>query len=95
MSTFLYRVGRAAYRHPLRAIGAWVLLLAVLIGALVLNPPRLSTEFRIDGTPARLIGVNGGDAMDVSRQLQQSAAKPRTLLVRTPAQGQMQGQMQP
>jgi RND superfamily putative drug exporter len=53
VSTFLYRVGRAAYRHPLRAIGAWVLLLAVLIGALVLNPPRLSTEFRIDGTPAQ------------------------------------------
>ena len=53
MSTLLYRVGRATYRHPFRVVAVWVVLLVALVGALALNPPKLSTEFRIDGTPAQ------------------------------------------
>jgi RND superfamily putative drug exporter len=53
VSTFLYRLGRAAYRHPARVLVPWVLLLAALITTLALNPPRVSTEMRIDGTPAQ------------------------------------------
>jgi RND superfamily putative drug exporter len=53
VSTFLYRLGRAAYAHPIRVLGAWLVLLAVLVTTLALDPPRMSTELRIDGTPAQ------------------------------------------
>jgi RND superfamily putative drug exporter len=53
VSTFLYRLGRAGYAHPIRVLGAWLVLLAVLVTTLALNPPRMSTEMRIDGTPAQ------------------------------------------
>ncbi|RLV57213.1 MMPL family transporter [Aeromicrobium phragmitis] len=53
MSTFLYRLGKFAFAHPFRAIGAWVLLLAVIGGSLALNTPRMSSEMRISDVPAQ------------------------------------------
>ena len=53
MSTLLYRLGMAAFRAPWRVIAVWLLVLVAVAGALVVNPPQTSTEFRINGTPLR------------------------------------------
>ncbi|MFD1860169.1 MMPL family transporter [Aeromicrobium camelliae] len=53
MSTLLYRLGKFAFAHPFRVIGAWVLLLAVIGGSLALNTPRMSSEMRISDVPAQ------------------------------------------
>lgn len=53
MSSLLYRVGMSAFGKPFRFLGAWVLLLAVIIGSLLINAPQLSSEVRIDGTPSQ------------------------------------------
>ncbi len=52
MSTLLYRIGRAAYGRPWYFIGAWLVVLGVIVGILVASPPKLSTEIRIDGISA-------------------------------------------
>ncbi len=53
MSTLLYRLGKSAFAHPFRFIGAWVILLAVIGGSLALNTPRMSSEFTINDVPAQ------------------------------------------
>ena len=53
MSTLLYRLGMAAFRAPWRVIAVWLLVLVAVAGALVVNPPQTSTEFRINGTPSQ------------------------------------------
>ena len=53
MSTFLYRVGKAGYSHPFKVLFAWLGILLVLGTTLAFNPPTLSSEIRIDGTPAQ------------------------------------------
>lgn len=53
MSTLLYRLGKSSYAHPGRVIGVWLLVLAAIVGSLLLNAPRLSSELRIEGTPAQ------------------------------------------
>ncbi|MGV9803282.1 MMPL family transporter [Mycobacterium sp. NPDC003449] len=53
MSTFLYRLGRFAFGRPWLVIGGWLALIAVVAGLLVANPPKISNEMRIDGTPAQ------------------------------------------
>ena len=79
MSTLLYRVGRATYRHPIRVIAVWAALLVVLIGALVLNPPKLSTEFRIDGTPAQEV------IDELARELPEVSGGQGSLVFQAPA----------
>lgn len=53
MSTLLYRLGKSAFAHPFRFIGAWVVLLAVIGGSLALNTPRMSDEMTINDVPAQ------------------------------------------
>ncbi|MFZ2963071.1 MAG: MMPL family transporter [Rhodoglobus sp.] len=53
MSSFLYRWGKLAHTKPWYILGAWALIVGVLVGFLAMNPPRLSNEIRIDGTPAQ------------------------------------------
>ncbi len=55
MSTLLYKVGKAAYDHRVKVLFAWLGILLVLAGSLALNSPRLSSEIRIDGTPAQTV----------------------------------------
>ena len=71
MSTLLYRIGKTAYRRPWYVIGAWLVLLAVVVTALSAGTVRVSSEIRIDGTPsqvvldelaARLPAASGGQA---------------------------------
>ncbi|WP_405491103.1 MMPL family transporter [Nocardia sp. NBC_00511] len=53
MSTLLYRLGMLAFRRPWWFIGGWAVLVAVIAGLLIAAPPTLSTQIRIDGTPAQ------------------------------------------
>lgn len=53
MSTFLHRVGRYAFSRPWAAIGVWLALIVVVAGLLATNPPKISNEMRINGTPAQ------------------------------------------
>lgn len=53
MATFLHRIGRFAYHRPWHVIAAWFALVAVVAGILALNPPKISNEMRINGTPAQ------------------------------------------
>jgi RND superfamily putative drug exporter len=53
MSTFLHRLGRTAFARPWVFLGAWLALIAVIAGMLAVNPPKISNEMRISGTPAQ------------------------------------------
>lgn len=53
MSTFLYRWGKFAHTRRWLVIAVWAIVAGVIVAALVANPPRLSNEIRIDGTPAQ------------------------------------------
>lgn len=53
MSTYLYRLGRFAFSRPWLVISGWLALIAVVAGLLVANPPKISNEMRINGTPAQ------------------------------------------
>ncbi len=55
MSTFLYRMGRFTFGRPWPVIGGWLALIAVVAGLLAVNPPRITNEMRIDGTPAQQV----------------------------------------
>lgn len=79
MSTFLYRLGRVAYGHPFRVIGVWAVLLIALVGTVVANPPSLSTEFRIDGTPAQAV------IDELVRQLPEASGGQGSIVFRAPA----------
>lgn len=66
MSTYLHRLGRFAFGRPWPVIGVWLALIAVIAGLLVLNPPKISNEMRIDGTPAQQVIDNLAQAMPQS-----------------------------
>lgn len=53
MATLLYRIGRFGYDRPWRVIAGWLVLIAMVGGLLALNPPKISNEMRINGTPAQ------------------------------------------
>ncbi|MDQ7904800.1 MMPL family transporter [Phytohabitans sp. ZYX-F-186] len=53
MSALLYRLGRLAYARPWRVIGLWLAVSVLVAGVLVLNPPQLTSEVRIEGTAAQ------------------------------------------
>ena len=53
MSSLLYRWGRIAFRKKWWVTGVWAVLIAAIVSVIVVNPPQLSNEIRIDGTPAQ------------------------------------------
>lgn len=53
MSTLLYRWGKSAFAHPFRFLGAWLVLLVVIIGSIAVNAPKLSSEVTINGVAAQ------------------------------------------
>ena len=55
MSSILYRLGRFAFAHRWIVIGAWAVILAVVVAVLVAVPPKVTSEFRIDGTPSQKV----------------------------------------
>ncbi|MGX5653211.1 MMPL family transporter [Geodermatophilus nigrescens] len=67
-------------------IAAWVALLVALVGALVLNPPKLSTEFRIDGTPAQEV------IDELARELPEVSGGQGSLVFQAPAGDRLDSQ---
>ncbi|QBE49671.1 MMPL family transporter [Leucobacter triazinivorans] len=53
MSSLLYRWGALAYRGKWWVTAIWVVLIAAIVGLIVMSPPKLSNEIRIDGTAAQ------------------------------------------
>ncbi len=52
MSSFLYRLGRACYRHKLRVFGIWLLVAVVLGGGAAVIGGNYSAAFGIPGAPS-------------------------------------------
>ena len=55
MSKLLYKIGLTAYKKPWYFIVAWVLVLAVVLGALGLNGVSVSSEMTIEGTESQKV----------------------------------------
>ncbi|MBS4103074.1 MMPL family transporter [Tsukamurella paurometabola] len=55
MSLVLYRLSRWSFRRHWVVIGAWALLLIGVVAGLMVSPPKLNNEVRIDGTPAQQV----------------------------------------
>lgn len=55
MSTLLYRLGKSAFAHPFRFLGAWLVLVAVIVGSLAVNAPKVSNEVSINGVESMRI----------------------------------------
>ena len=55
MSTFLYRLGRAAFGRPWPFIVGWVLVLAAVVSVLVVNGVKVTSEMKIDNTEAQQV----------------------------------------
>ena len=55
MSTFLYRLGRTAFGRPWLFISGWLAVLAVVVGAVVINGVSVSSEMKIEGTEAQTV----------------------------------------
>ena len=53
MSKILYRLGKAAARHPWRMIGAWLVIAVAVIGLNVSVGGETSDDFTIPGTEAQ------------------------------------------
>lgn len=66
MAQFLHRLGLAAYRHPWRVIGAWVIILAVLGGAAAYFMKPTSSAISIPGTDAQKAIDRAGELFEGS-----------------------------
>jgi putative drug exporter of the RND superfamily len=55
VSNFLYALGALAFKRRWVFIGAWVLILAVIVTILGLNPPKTSETVRVDGSPSQVV----------------------------------------
>jgi RND superfamily putative drug exporter len=55
MSTFLYRLGRGCYGRPWPVIVGWLLVLAAVTAALVVNGVKVTSEMKIDNTDSQRV----------------------------------------
>lgn len=55
MSTFLYRLGRGCYGRPWPSIVGWLLVLAAVAAALVVNGVKVTSEMKIDNTDSQRV----------------------------------------
>ncbi|MFW6205171.1 MAG: MMPL family transporter, partial [Actinomycetota bacterium] len=55
MSTLLYRLGRTAFGRPWPVLTGWALVLAGVLAALAINGVSVSSELKIEGTPAQRV----------------------------------------
>lgn len=54
MSSFLYRLGRACYRHHRRVLAIWLAVVVVLGGSAALAGGKYSDNFSIPGAPSQV-----------------------------------------
>ncbi|MET4781947.1 MMPL family transporter [Glaciihabitans sp. UYNi722] len=55
MSDFLYRLGRGVYTHKWWSIGAWIIVIGVMVALLIGSPPKTTDNIRIDGSPSQKV----------------------------------------
>lgn len=55
MSSLLYRWGKSAFSNKWAVTGVWLALIAAIVGMLLVNHPKVTSEIRIDGTPAQQV----------------------------------------
>ena len=82
MSSMLYRIGRACYRHGFRVLAVWLILLAGLGGAVaVTGGAQFNDNFTIPGASSQV-------ALDQLKMTFPSAAAATAQLVITLPEGQ-------
>ncbi len=55
MSSVLFRLGRYSFDHPLRVLGAWLLVVAAVVALLVTQPRVISSGLTLDDTPSQRV----------------------------------------
>ncbi|MFN2318407.1 MAG: MMPL family transporter [Dermatophilaceae bacterium] len=55
MSLLLSRLGRYSFDHPLRVLGAWLVIIAAVVGLLLTQPTSISTGLTLDDTPSQRV----------------------------------------
>lgn len=53
MATYLYRLGRFAYRRKFLVLGVWILAFAGILGAVAVANPETSNSFELPGTDSQ------------------------------------------
>ena len=75
MSIALHRLARFAFRHPLKVLPVWVVLVAVVAALLATQPRTIATGFSLHGTPSQ-------DVLDtVATELAEAGGTQGTLVV--------------
>lgn len=80
MSTFLYRLGRSAARHPWRVIGIWLVAAATVVGASSAFGRELEDSFEVPG-------VDSQQALELLSAAQSESAGLTAQVVLTPRSG--------
>ncbi|RAP77026.1 MMPL family transporter [Paenibacillus montanisoli] len=55
MSTFLYKLGKAAYDKPWHFLLSWIIVLGIVIGMIGVNGIHSSSEMKIEGTESQKV----------------------------------------
>ncbi len=55
MAKLLYRLAHFALKRPWLMIAGWLAMIAVVAGVLVVNPPKVSNEMRVNGIEAQRV----------------------------------------
>ena len=53
LATYLYRLGKFAFRHKYLVVAAWIIVIAVVGGAISATNPTFSKEFNLPGTDSQ------------------------------------------
>ena len=53
MATYLYRLGGWAFEHRVKALGAWIAVLAIVIGCAAAFSGKTNDEFTVPGTESQ------------------------------------------
>ncbi|WP_308636006.1 MMPL family transporter [Paenibacillus silvisoli] len=55
MSTFLYKLGKAAYDKPWHFLVSWIIVLGIVVGMIGVNGIHSSSEMKIEGTESQKV----------------------------------------
>ena len=55
MSVLLSRLGRFSFDHPLRVLGAWLVVIAAVVGLLATQPREIASGLTLDDTPSQQV----------------------------------------
>ncbi|BBI33823.1 MMPL family transporter [Cohnella abietis] len=55
MSTFLYKIGKAAYDKPWAIISSWIVILGIVVAMIGVNGLNISSEMKLEGTESQKV----------------------------------------